>query len=80
MIQFPIIKDLDELVDLRIKDLKMFSNQKITNSTIENIRVFYKEKMLDLTGIQSLQQILSIMEVELEFVLEDDQIIAVAYQ
>ena len=24
----------------------MFSNQKITNSTIENIRVFYKEKML----------------------------------
>ena len=34
------------LVELRIKDLKMFSNQKITHSTIENIRVFYKEKML----------------------------------
>ena len=74
------VDDLELLVELRIKDLKMFSNQKITHSTIENIRVFYKEKMLDLTGIQSLQQILSIMEVELEFVLEDDQIIAVAYQ
>ena len=74
------VDDLELLVKIRIKDLKMFSNQKITNSTIENIRVFYKEKMLDLTGIQSLQQILSIMEVELEFVLEDDQIIAVAYQ
>ncbi|MBM6798739.1 hypothetical protein H7U28_07940, partial [Coprobacillus cateniformis] len=50
------------------------------NDTIPKLFLFYKEKMLDLTGIQSLQQILSIMEVELEFVLEDDQIIAVAYQ
>ena len=37
---------MEKLVELRIKDLKMFSNQKITHSTIENIRVFYKEKML----------------------------------
>ena len=34
MIQFPIIKDLDELVDLRIKDLKMFSKYKIEEKTI----------------------------------------------
>ena len=40
------VDDLELLVELRIKDLKMFSNQKITHSTIENIRVFYKEKML----------------------------------
>ena len=40
------VDDLELLVKIRIKDLKMFSNQKITNSTIENIRVFYKEKML----------------------------------
>lgn len=50
------------------------------NDTIPKLFLFYKEKMLDLTGIQSLQQILSIMEVELEFVLEDEDIIAVAYQ
>ena len=36
------VDDLELLVELRIKDLKMFSKQKITNSTIENIRVFYK--------------------------------------
>lgn len=40
------IEDLELLIKLRIKDLKMFSNQKITRSTIENIRCFYKEKML----------------------------------
>ena len=41
------VDDLELLVKIRIKDLKMFSNQKITNSTIENIRVFYKEKKTD---------------------------------
>lgn len=50
------------------------------NDTIPKLFLFYKEKMLDLTGIQSLQQILSIMEVELEFVTEEDNILAVAYQ
>lgn len=40
------LEDLELLVKLRIKDLKMFSNQEITSSTIENIRCFYKEKML----------------------------------
>lgn len=38
------IEDLELLIKLRIKDLKMFSNQEITSSTIENIRVFYKER------------------------------------
>lgn len=50
------------------------------NDTIPKLFLFYKEKMLDLTGIQSLQQILSIMEVELEFVTDEDNILAVAYQ
>lgn len=35
------LEDLELLVKLRIKDLKMFSNQEITHSTIENIRCFY---------------------------------------
>ena len=39
------VDDLELLVELRIKDLKMFSNQKITHSPPENIRVLYKEKM-----------------------------------
>lgn len=38
------VDDLGLLVKLRIKDLKMFSNQKKTNSTIENIRVFERKK------------------------------------
>ena len=36
------VDDLELLVELRIKDLKMFSNKKITQTTIENIIVFYK--------------------------------------
>lgn len=40
------IENLELLVKLRIRDLKMFSNQEIKSSTIENIRCFYKEKML----------------------------------
>lgn len=40
------IENLELLVKLRMRDLKMFSNQEITSSTIENIRCFYKEKML----------------------------------
>lgn len=39
------VDDLELLVKIRIKDLKMFSNQKITNSTIENIRVFIKKNV-----------------------------------
>lgn len=38
-------EDLELLVKFRIRDLKMFSNQEITSSTIENIRCFYREKM-----------------------------------
>lgn len=41
------VDDLELLVELRIKDLKMFSNQKITHSTIENIRVFYSKNLLN---------------------------------
>ncbi|MFV0393041.1 MAG: hydantoinase/oxoprolinase family protein [Coprobacillaceae bacterium] len=50
------------------------------NDTIPKVFLFYKEKMLDLTGIQSLQQMLSIIDVELEYVDNEDEILAIAYQ
>ena len=73
---FPKSAIQSDFIDF-MNDYTVYSD---ANDTIPKLFLFYKEKMLDLTGIQSLQQILSIMEVELEFVLEDDQIIAVAYQ
>lgn len=50
------------------------------NATIPKVFLFYKEKMLDLTGMQNLAQLLSIMDVETQFLKESDEIIAVAYK
>ena len=36
------INDLDFLVELRIRDLRLFSNQEILPQTINKIRDFYK--------------------------------------
>ena len=40
------VDDLELLVKIRIKDLKMFSNQKITKFYNRKHQSFYKEKML----------------------------------
>lgn len=47
MIQFrkATLDDLDLLVNLRIHDLKMYSQQTISDMTIQNIRLFYQEKL-----------------------------------
>ena len=50
------------------------------NATIPKVFLFYKEKMLDLTGMQTIEQLTSIMDVETENLADDDQIIAVAYK
>lgn len=50
------------------------------NATIPKVFLFYKEKMLDLTGMQNMAQLLSIMDVETEMLKDDDSIIAVAYK
>ncbi|TLQ09000.1 hydantoinase/oxoprolinase family protein [Marinilactibacillus psychrotolerans] len=50
------------------------------NATPPKVYLFFKEKMVDLTGVQSKEQILSIAEVELESVEEESTIIAVCYQ
>lgn len=50
------------------------------NATIPKIFLFYKEKMLDLTGMQTIDQLLSIVDVEMEMVRDDEEMIAVAYK
>ncbi|WP_106768657.1 hydantoinase/oxoprolinase family protein [Paenibacillus faecalis] len=50
------------------------------NATIPKVFVFYKEKMLDLTGMQTKEQLLSILEIETELLHEEDEMIVVAYQ
>jgi len=50
------------------------------NATIPKVFLFYKEKMLDLTGMQNMAQLLSIMDVETEMLKDDDEIIAIAYK
>jgi N-methylhydantoinase A len=50
------------------------------NATIPKVFLFYKEKMLDLTGMQTIEQLSSIMDVETENLKQEDEIIAVAYK
>ncbi|MFR1295711.1 MAG: hypothetical protein ACLSBH_09965 [Coprobacillus cateniformis] len=51
MIQFPIIKDLDELVDLRIKDLKMFSlSRKLKRKQFKKLERFLTHQVMILLG------------------------------
>ncbi len=50
------------------------------NATIPKVFVFYREKMLDLTGMQTAEQLYSILDVETEALTEQEEIIAVAYK
>lgn len=50
------------------------------NATIPKVFVFYKEKMLDLTGMQTAEQLYSILDVETEMLDQSEQLLAVAYQ
>lgn len=50
------------------------------NATLPKVFVFYKEKMLDLTGMQTKEQLMSILEIETEMLAAGDELIVVAYQ
>lgn len=50
------------------------------NATIPKTFVFYKEKMLDLTGMQTREQLFSILEVETQLLEEHSELLAVVYQ
>ena len=50
------------------------------NATIPKVYLFYREKMLDLTGMQTIEQLLSIIEVETENLDDTEELFAVAYK
>lgn len=50
------------------------------NATIPKVYVFYREKMLDLTGMQTADQLYSILDLETEALAGQEEIIAVAYK
>ncbi|WP_461207360.1 hydantoinase/oxoprolinase family protein [Clostridium sp. DL1XJH146] len=50
------------------------------NATIPKVFLFYKEKMLDLTGMQTSEQLYSIIDVETEVMKGEEELIAVAYK
>ena len=50
------------------------------NATIPKVFLFYKEKMLDLTGMQTAEQLYSIMNIETEMLDPQEQLLAVAYK
>lgn len=50
------------------------------NATIPKVFVFYKEKMLDLTGMQTAEQLYSILDVETEMMGPEEDLLAIAYK
>ena len=50
------------------------------NATIPKVFLFYKEKMLDLTGMQTAEQLYSILNIETEMLQPQEEILAVAYK
>ncbi|RCX19640.1 N-methylhydantoinase A/oxoprolinase/acetone carboxylase beta subunit [Fontibacillus phaseoli] len=50
------------------------------NATIPKVFIFFREKMLDLTGMQTKEQLLSILDMETEMLGEEEVWLAVAYQ
>ncbi|MDO5399536.1 MAG: hydantoinase/oxoprolinase family protein [Eubacteriales bacterium] len=50
------------------------------NATIPKVFVFYREKKLDLTGMQTASQLYSILNVETQNLQPEEEILAVAYQ
>lgn len=50
------------------------------NATIPKVFLFYKEKMLDLTGMQTAEQLYSILDVETEMLGPEEQLLAIAYK
>ncbi len=50
------------------------------NASIPRIFAFYREKMLDLSSLQTAEQVLSLLQMETEYLAEEDEILAVAYR
>lgn len=50
------------------------------NASIPRVFVFYREKMLDLSSLQTADQVYSLLQMETEFLDDNDEILAVAYR
>ncbi|KHF32563.1 hypothetical protein CM49_05240 [Paenibacillus sp. P1XP2] len=70
-------KSAQEALSSFLDDNTIYSD---ANATIPKVFVFYKEKMLDLTGMQTKEQLLSILEIETEMLAPQDEMLVVAYQ
>jgi hypothetical protein len=68
----------------RIRAFNPFLDENTTysdaNATIPKVFLFYKEKMLDLTGMQTAEQLYSIMDLETEMLGPEEEIIAAMYK
>ncbi|WP_261806810.1 hydantoinase/oxoprolinase family protein [Lapidilactobacillus luobeiensis] len=67
---------IDESFPSFLEDNTIYSD---ANATIPNMYVFFNEKMLDLTGFQTEEQLETMMNSELELVKSEEQLIFVAY-
>ncbi len=50
------------------------------NATLPSVYMFYREKMLDLTGTKTIGQLYSILELEVEYLNPNEELIAAAYK
>lgn len=70
------LKNDNEIFDDFLYDNTSFGD---ANATIPRMFLFYREKMLDLTGMQTAEQMKSIMEEEISSLDSNEKILAVAY-
>ena len=68
----------------RVTEFNQFLDENTTysdaNATLPKVFVFYREKMLDLTGMQTAGQLYSILDIETENMEPEEEIIAIAYK
>ena len=64
----------------RLSLIHIYTTFSDANATIPKVFIFYREKMLDLTGMQSAEQLNSILDVEIEGMDDGEELIAVAYK
>lgn len=69
-----------DLVDRFVAFLDENTIYSDANATLPKTFVFYKEKMLDLTGMQTKEQLFSILEVETQLLEDNSEMLAVVYQ
>lgn len=50
------------------------------NASIPRVFAFYREKILDLSSLQTADQVMSLLQMETEFLSDEDEILAVAYR